>query len=190
MEIPSVVNNLIEKLKAKRENPALPQGCYYSKLEEFFDISSKSEGARFQTRSDKEFDMENFQQTTIKPFLSSLTEEIENAFDIPHHLTVFTVLDPNSIPSTVDELNEFGGDGIESLAHFYGRTSNENPAVIDPDALPPQYQAYKMFILKKWTDYETKQKANLSKISMRLNGEKSKLATSSNILPKRKKNQH
>ena len=187
MEILSVVNTLIEKLKVKRENPALPQGCYYSKLEEFFDISSKSEGARFQTRSDKEFDMENFQQTTIKLFLSSLIEEIENAFDIPHHLKGFTVLDPNSIPLTVDELNEFGGDGIESLAHFYGRTSNENPAVIDPDALPPQYQAYKMFVSKKRIDYETKQKADLSKISMRLNGEKSKLATLSNILLKRKK---
>ena len=53
-------------------------------MEEFFDISSKSEGARLQTHSNKEFDMEDFQQTTIKPFLSSLIEEIENAFDIPH----------------------------------------------------------------------------------------------------------
>ena len=121
------------------------------------------------------------------PFLSSLIQEIENAFDIPHHLKGFTVLDPNSISSTVHELNEFGGDGIESLAHFYSRTSNENPAVIDPDALPPQYQAYKMFVSKKRIDYETKQKADLSKISMRLNGEKSKLATLSNILSKRKK---
>ena len=119
--------------------------------------------------------------------MSSLIQEIENAFDIPHHLKGFTVLDPNSIPSTVHELNEFGGDGIESLAHFYSRTSNENPAVIDPDALPPQYQAYKMFVSKKRIDYETKQKADLSKISMRLNGEKSKLATLSNILLKRKK---
>ena len=119
--------------------------------------------------------------------MSSLIEKIENAFDIPHHLKGFTVLDPNSIPSTVDKLNEFGGDGIESLAHFYGRTSNENPAVIDPDALPPQYQAYKMFVLKKRIDYKTKQKADLSKISMHLNGEKSKLATLSNILSKRKK---
>ena len=65
MEIPSVVNTLIEKLKAKRENPALSQGCYYSKLEEFFDISSRSKDARFQTRSDKESDMENVQQTTF-----------------------------------------------------------------------------------------------------------------------------
>ena len=55
-------------------------------------------------------------------------EEIENAFNIPHHLKGFMLLDPNSIPSTADELNEFGGDGIksESLAHFCGRTSNEN----------------------------------------------------------------
>ena len=124
------------------------------------------------------------------PFLSSLIQEIENAFDIPHHLKGFTVLDPNSISSTVHELNEFGGDGIESLAHFYSRTSNENPAVIDPDALPPQYQAYKMFVLKKRIDYETKQIADLSKISMCLNKEKSKPATLSNILLKRKKNQN
>ena len=117
--------------------------------------------------------------------MSSLIEEIENAFDIPHHLKGFMVLDPTSIPSIVDELNEFSGDGIESLAHCYGRTSNDSPAVIDPDALPPQYQAYKMFILKKQTDYETKQKADLSKISLCLNREKSKLATLSNILSKR-----
>ena len=72
--------------------------------------------------------MRNFQQTTIKLFLSSLIEEIENAFNTPHHLKGFMLLDPNSIPSTADELNEFGGDGIESesLAHFCGRTSNEN----------------------------------------------------------------
>ena len=70
----SVVNTLTEKLKANWENP----------VRKFFDFSSKSEGARFQTRSDKEFDMEEFQQTTIKSFLSSLIEEIENAFDIPH----------------------------------------------------------------------------------------------------------
>ena len=44
-----------------------------------------------------------------------------------------------------------------------------------------------MFVSKKRIDYETKQKADLSKISMRLNGEKSKLATLSNILLKRKK---
>ena len=68
------------------------------------------------------------------------------------------VLDPNLIPSTVDKLNEFGGDEIESLAYFSGGTSNENPAVIDPDALPPQYQAYKMFVLKKRIDYERKKK--------------------------------
>ena len=43
-----------------------------------------------------------------------------------------------------------------------------------------------MFVLKKRIDYETKQKADLSKISMHLNGEKSKLATLSNILSKRK----
>ena len=102
--------------------------------------------------------MEDFQQTTIKPFLSSLIEEIENAFDIPHYLKGFTVLNPHSIPLTVGELNEFSGDGIESLPHFYSRTSNENPAVIDPDALPPQYQAYKMFVLKKRIDYERKKK--------------------------------
>ena len=119
--------------------------------------------------------------------MSSLIQEIENAFDIPHHLKGFTVLDPNSIPSTVHELNEFGGDGIESLAHFYSRTSNENPAVIDPDALPPQYQAYKMFVLKKRINYETKQIADLSKISMCLNKEKSKPATLSNKFLKRKK---
>ena len=88
--------------------------------------------------------------------MSRFIEEIENAFDIPHHLKGFTVLDPNSIPSALDKLNEFGGDGIESLAHFYDRASNQNPAVIDPDPLPPQYQSYKMFVLKKRINYETK----------------------------------
>ena len=68
MEIPSVVNTLIEKLKAKRENPALPHRCYYSKLEEFFDISLKSEGERFQTCSDKKSDIEKLSTNYNKAF--------------------------------------------------------------------------------------------------------------------------
>ena len=59
--------------------------------------------------------------------------------------------------------------------------------IIDLDVLPPQHQAYKTFVLEKRINYGTKQKADLSKISMHLNREKSKLATLSNILSKRKK---
>ena len=142
---------------------------------------------RYQKQSDREFDEDSFLENTIRPFFSHLIEEIETAFNIPDNLKGFTVLDPNSIPLTVGDLHEFGIDGIESLGHFYGGISNQNPGIIDQDALSPQYQAFKTFVLKNRIDYETKQEEDLIRTCTRLKGEQSKLATLSSILTKRKK---
>ena len=148
---------------------------------------SRSEGARFQTRSDTEFNKDNFLERTIQPFITSLIEEIERAFEIPPQLKGFTVLDPESIPSTKEGLKEFGIDGVASLGDFYGSVSNKNPGILDPTSLPAQYEAYKTFVLKKRIDYEVKQREALNKATIRLEGEKSKLSTLSDILSKRKK---
>ena len=108
--------------------------------------------------------MEMFRQNILEPFLSSLIQEIENVFDIPHHLNGFTVLDPNYIPTTVWELDRFGDKEIESLNNFYGKASNENPVLIDPNALSPQYKAYKVFVFKKmhglWDQTKSKNEKN------------------------------
>ena len=55
---------------AKQVNPTILPGCYYSQVKELFNISSKSEGARFKMWSDKVFDMEIFK--TQKLFCSNL----------------------------------------------------------------------------------------------------------------------
>ena len=54
--------------------------------------------------------MGTFQENTIGHFLSSLIQKIENAFDIPHHLKGFTVIDPNSIPTIVEKFDRFGDE--------------------------------------------------------------------------------
>ena len=45
---------------------------------------------------------------------------IKNALDIQHNLKRFAVIDPYSIPTTVEELNRFGDKGIKSLENLYG----------------------------------------------------------------------
>ena len=55
--------------------------------------------------------------------------------------------------------------------------------------MSPQYKAYKVFVLKKHMNYETKQKGDINKINDRLERKKSKLATLSNI-KKSKKNKN
>lgn len=101
------------------------------------------------------------------------------------------VLNPKSIPTTVEELERFGDKGIENLKNFYGKASNENPALNNSNTLSPQYKAYKVFVIKNCIDYETlcetKKRAKMNKIDECLNEEKSKLAKLLNILSKRKK---
>ena len=60
MEIPQVVKQLIKKLKAKIDDSNFPQGCYYGRINKFFDVASNSVSARYQMQSDQPFENENF----------------------------------------------------------------------------------------------------------------------------------
>ena len=44
----------------------------------------------------------------VKPVISDLTGEIENAFDIPEQLLGFSAIDPQAIPSDVIALKKVG----------------------------------------------------------------------------------
>ena len=152
MKIPNAVDNLIKTLKENSDNPEFPEGCYFSKLQDYFDIAEKSAGARFNNRSNAIFDLESFKENTICPFLSSLVKEIKEAFCIPQQLKGFTSVDPTMIPREAEDLASFGAEGIKSLADFYGQPVSMNGVIIPPllnkDSLQIQYTAFKNFAFK------------------------------------------
>ena len=78
--------------------------------------ASRSAGVRLRSRSCEEFDIAKFNATTVKPFIEALVKEIEEAFQIPEHLKGFTAIDPLSFPSDAANLQDFGKEGINSLA--------------------------------------------------------------------------
>ena len=83
---PKEKEKLIEKLKAKYDNPSSPETSYFGKLESFLNIASQSGIERYNSCSNIEFDETSFEDKVIKPFITKLIEEIEVAFDILEHL--------------------------------------------------------------------------------------------------------
>ena len=70
-----------------------------------------------------EFELSDFHVNLVKPVISDLIGEIENAFDIPEHLLEFSATVPQTMPSDVIALEKFGEQEIKSLACFYGSIS-------------------------------------------------------------------
>ena len=93
--IPRVLNNLKDSLQAKIENPA---------HQEFIDTARKSSGGRYRLRSYAEFKLSDFQANFVKPVISNLISEIENAFDIPEDLLGFLAVDPQTITANATSL--------------------------------------------------------------------------------------
>ena len=96
-DIPRVLNTLKDNLQAKIENPAHPPTSYFARVQEFIDITRKSFGGRYQLRSYAGFELSDFHANFVKPVISGLIAEIENAFDIPEHLLGFSVIDPRAM---------------------------------------------------------------------------------------------
>ena len=159
-------------LHEKSENPKEPKGCYFGRLQEFLDIAARSAGGRYNTRSYEEFDVTSFEINTIHPFLQALVKEITEAFNIPDQLKGFTSIDPVSIPTKSEEIEDFGKEAISSLASFYGETQLINevvvPSIIDKEALQVQYQAFKLFVIKDRLQYEHKQQSALARAKQQL----------------------
>ena len=70
-----------------------------------------------------EFELSDFHVNLVKPVISDLIGEIENAFDIPEHLLEFSATVSQTMPSDVIALEKFGEQEIKSLACFYGSIS-------------------------------------------------------------------
>ena len=70
-----------------------------------------------------EFELSDFHVNLVKPVISDLIGEIENAFDIPEHLLEFSAKVPQTMPSDVIALEKFGEQELKSLACFYGSIS-------------------------------------------------------------------
>ena len=70
-----------------------------------------------------EFELSDFHVNLVKPVISDLIGEIENAFDIPEHLLEFSATVPQTMPSDVIALEKFGEQEIKNLACFYGSIS-------------------------------------------------------------------
>ena len=122
-DIPSVLNTLKDNLPVKMENPAHPPTSYFARFQEFIDIARKSSGASYQLRSYAEYELSDFHANFVKPVISNLISEIENAFYIPEHLFGFSAIDPQAVPSDVIALEKFGEQEIKSLACFCGSSS-------------------------------------------------------------------
>ena len=65
-----------------------------------------------------DFELSDFHAKFVKPVISDLIGEIENAFDIPEHQLEFSAIDPQAMPSYIIALKKFGEQEIKSLACF------------------------------------------------------------------------
>ena len=87
------------------------------------DIAKKSSGGRYQLRSYADFELSDFQVNFVKPVISDVIGEIENAFDIPEHLLGFSAIDPEAMSSHVIAIEKFREQEIKNVACFYGSSS-------------------------------------------------------------------
>ena len=122
-DIPRVLNTLKDNLQAKIENLAYPPTSYFARVQEFIDIASNSSGERYQLHGYAAYELSDFHANFVKPVISDLIGEIENAFDIPEHLLGFSAIDPQAMPSDFIASEKFGEQEIKSLACFYGSSS-------------------------------------------------------------------
>ncbi|CAB3982735.1 Hypothetical predicted protein [Paramuricea clavata] len=173
-QIPVEVNKLLNTLKSEADQPMEPPTCYFAKLDDFNDIASMWAGVRFRSRSYEEFDINKFNATTVKPFIEALVKEIEEAFEIPEHLKGFTAIDPLSFPSDAANLQDFGKEGINSLASFYGKANSDVETVVSPvlngQALVHQYEGYNVYVVKHSCEWETKQNTAIISAEQELKG--------------------
>ena len=118
-------------LQKKSEYPEEPKGSYFGRLLEFFDITAQSDGAYFNNWLHTSwFDVKFFKKKTIFPFLSSLSDEIEEAFSILEPLKDITLIDPASFLNEAKDLNNFSVERSISLADFCDQKLKLNSAVI------------------------------------------------------------
>ena len=113
-DISRVLNTLKDNLQAKTENPAHPPTSYFARVKEFIDTARKSCGGRYQLRSYADFELSDFHTDFVKPVISDLIGEIENAFGITERLLGFSAIDPQAMLSDVIALVKLREQAIKS----------------------------------------------------------------------------
>ena len=140
---------MIEKLKAKYDSPSSPETSYFGKLKPFLNIASQSASECYNSCFNIEFDKTSFEDKVIKPFITTLIEDIKVAFDIPEHLIRFTAMDPTVMPAQEEALANYGKEEIAALANFYGYPPLGKPQHVDPDKLIGHTKASRNLSLKR-----------------------------------------
>ena len=132
-------------------------------MQEFIDIARKSSGGRYPLRSYADFELSDFHANFVKPVISDLTGEIENAFDIPEHLLMFLATDPQVMLSYVIALEKFGEQEMKCLACFYGSSSlishgkKSIKPIVNATSLEAQFDLFKKIVATKRLKYESNQ---------------------------------
>ena len=90
-DVPRELNNVLQTLQLKAEQPSEPKSSYFGRIEQFIGIAKKSAGGRFNLRSYESLDINSFHKGFIKLVIRDLIEEIKNAFDVPEPLMGFSV---------------------------------------------------------------------------------------------------
>ena len=154
-DIPRVLNTLKDNLQAKIENPAHPPTSCFARVQEFIDSTRKSSGGRYQLHSYADFELSDFHANFIKPVISDLIGETENAFDIPEHLLGFSATDPQALPSDFIALEKFGKQKIKSLPCFCGSSSlishgkKSVKPIVNATSLQAQFDIFKKIVAAK-----------------------------------------
>ena len=102
-DVPRELNNVLQTLQLKAEQPSEPKSSYFGRIEQFIGIAKKSAGGRFNLRSYESFNINSFHKDFIKPGIRDLKEEIKNAFGVPEPLMGYSVLVPDSLPQDLKQ---------------------------------------------------------------------------------------
>ena len=189
-DVPKELNNVLQSLQLKAEQPSKPKSSYFGRIEQFIGIAKKSAGGRFKLHSYKSFDVNSFHKGFIKPVIRNLIEEIKNAFDVPELLMGFSVLVPDYLPQDLKQLEEYGKKEIEDLASFYGfpciiSDGKESiPPVLSGPGLIAQYDVFKKVALNNRNMFESTQKADLNKVEEQIVSKKKEIELLKSMLTK------
>ncbi|XP_033730344.1 uncharacterized protein LOC117319689 isoform X2 [Pecten maximus] len=130
---------------------------YFSKIDELFtEIDDRTNLARRQRINAAQLTSQQFLQLTGCPFIHSLINEIQDAFQCHPVFKSFKALDPRQLPDTIIEIGDFGTADIKRLGDHYGTAKEDTfkghvsrcNADLDQNGLVTEYTGFKhqMFI--------------------------------------------
>ena len=179
LEIPSTIEKLISNLELKANDLHFPPKCYYSRLNEFLEVTLILAGRRFQLRSQIQFSEERFVEEVAKPLITELIKEVKVTFQIPASLQGVSAFDPQNLPQEAEGLESFGIKEVDDLAHYYcnpiQRKNKVFPAILNKDGLISDYKVYKEFVYQDRVKQQNIREVSLETEQIKLEGYKNQL---------------